>query len=439
MAVQQLTSTEVSEAQRVYITQVYNAYQNNTDMWSWVSSLPADKVNKKGLQVPVEVRPNASLGYVTGDGDALPTAQAPSFDAFTVSYVGMQAGSNETYAAVLNNNKETSEDILRRVTESDARQFASYLNSYVSFGNGTQALATTSDVETGATVPVNGTSDSIGNSALVIDGYYEIWDAAGTTQRTTTNAGPHQLVSKTTANATFDNLPTDVIATDIIVPAGTTTDASYGLYGLPVLIESTGAYFDISNRTTIGGLVSYEKTSAGTVTAGMLAETYASIQQRGGYFGKDKLIDMLHLVMNTGNWNMYLGLTYSSGAIVGGVHQLNHRGSERPAIDVGGAMVNFTWFGAPIKIGSMIRGDEIYYICPNEIRRAVLKNVGDVTNLPAGDWLQGVDSNGNYTNNRLKWRDFFGQVYAPQPYKMGKISGITLSSPTQKATSILTA
>lgn len=447
MAAQTLSAAELSNAQRVYLTKIYQSYQNETDVWSWIDEMPRDKVNYKGLQVPFEVSPNPSLAAGTGNGDVFATAQASNYDNFVVTYTNLNAGTNETYAALLNNNMETSEDVFLYQTKSDARQFASFLNDYVSRGDGTLALATLSANYVGGTptlAPCNGTTDSIGPSQLIIGGYYKFYDATGATQRTgTVGAGAIQLASKTAANAVFaTNIPSDVVTGDIIVPENSTTDASYGLYGLPIIIDSSGTYFGKS-RTTYNGLASFEKAASGAFTAGMLAETYASIVQRGGYFtgtGASDLDKSLWMLMNTGNWNAYYALSLSSGAVVGSPHTFRHTASERPGMDLGMDSVNFTWFGAPIKLGNALRGDEIYFLNPKKLRRAILKDVGDIASpMPAANYLQAINSSGNYLQAMLKYRDFFGQVYAPTPFEMGKISGITLTNPVQKATMVLSA
>lgn len=441
MAAQQWTSTEQSNAQRVILTKVYELYQNKTDLLGWMDALPGDQINKKGLQVPIELSPNPSLAIGTGDGDVFATAQAPNLDNFIVSYVNLNAGTNETYAAMLNNNIETSEDMFRFVMESDAKQFASFLNSYVSRGDGTAALATVSANYSGGTPTVatcNGSTDSIGVSQLVTGGYYLFFDATGATQRTgTVGSGALQLASKSTTAATFSsNIPSDVVSTDIIVPQIRTTDATSAPVGLPYIIDSAGTYFGKS-RSSYPGLQSFEKAMGGSLTAGALSETYFSVVQRGGYFGGDgttNLDDQVWMIVNTGNLNNYYSMTLNSGAVVSSPHVFRHTGEDRPGMDLGMKSVNFTWFGAPIKVANSVRGDEWYFFNRKHVRKAILKPVGGIVNgMPAADWLQALDSDGNYLQARLKYRDWFGQFYSPQPFLLGKISGITLVSPTQKA------
>jgi hypothetical protein len=142
--------------------------------------------------------------------------------------------------------------------------------------------------------------------------------------------------------------------------------------------------------------------------------------------------------MNQGNANMYYNLSLNSGSVVGGPMQLNHVGSQRPSTDIGlQTLTNMTWFGAPIKVGNNVRGDEIYFINPSLIEKLIFKDVGSIINgMPASDFLQDVDGSGDYLNARLKYNDFWGALYSPEPFKLGKISGITLTAPTQKAVNV---
>ena len=336
--------------------------------------------------------------------------------------------------------------MLDREIQESAQQFASFLNSYVSRGDSTMALATISANYSGGTPTIatcDGSTDSIGTTQLATGGYYLFYNAAGTTQRTgTVGASAIQLSSRTGTACTFaTDIPSDVVATDIIVPQiGGSTDASTGLYGLPIIDDSAGTYFGKA-RATYGGLASYEKTSAGTLTAGMMNETYWAIVQRGGYFtgaGASNLDDKLWTVMNSGNAQNYQSLSLNSGALVSSPQTFMHT-KDRPANDIGFATHDMTWYGSPLWIANSVRGDEIYYLGKDSLRRAILKDVGDVDGrFPAGDYLQNMNGDGAYLQARVKVLDFFGQVYAPEPFKIGKISGLTLVAPTQKAVMVTT-
>ena len=444
MAQQILSPAEVSNAQVNTLTKVYELYQNRADVWGWIDKMPADQVNYLGIKVPIEISPNPSLSYGTGNNDALATPQASNFDNYIVNYVNLNVGTLESYAGYLNRNASTSEDMVKFQEASSAKQFASFLNHYVSRGNGTAALATISANYSGGTPTIatcNGSTDSIGTTQLVTGGYYLFYDATGATQRTgTVGASAIQLSSKTVTACTFaSNIPSDVVDTDIIVPQlGGSTDASAGLYGLPIIDDSAGTYYGKA-RASYPGLSSYEKTSAGTLTAGMLHETYMSIVQRGGWFtgdGTTSLADQLYLVCNTGNKAAYYALSLNSGALVSGPQFFMH-GKENPKNDIGYSSFESTWFGAPIKVGNDIRGDEIYFLGKKSLRRAILKEVGNIASgFPASDYLQSVNGSGEWLAGRIGYQDFWGNVYAPQPFSIGKISGLTLTAPSQKSTMV---
>ena len=442
MAQQTFNSSEVTNAQVQELTKVYKLYQNETDLWNWAKAWPKEKVNASGTKVPIQLSANPSLSYGTGNNDAYATAQASNYDNFNVTYVQLNQGLIETVAGVLNSNANTSEDMVRYEQRTSAQQFANFLNCYISRGDSTMALATASANYSGGSPTVitcNGTTDSIGTSQ-VVTGMYGYWyDATGATQRTgAVGSGVLQVASKSTTALTFtSNVPSDIVATDIFVPQiGGNTDASAGMYGLPIIVDSSGTYYGKS-RSSYNGLASYEKTSAGTLTAGMLYETYMAVVQRGGWFkgdGGTNLDASLYMVMNTGNQATYYGLSLNAGALTSSPQTFMHTGT-RPANDIGMQGVDITWFGCPIKIGNDIRGDEIYFLGREELRTAILKDVGQVDpRFPAGNSLQSISSAGAYQQARINYMDFFGNVFAPQPYRLGKISGITLNTITQKAT-----
>lgn len=447
MPLSALTGAEVGNAQVQYVRKIAKAYANNTDVYSWFGEAPKDMVNYSGLKQPFEVSPNPSFGSGFANGGAYSTPGSSNLDNFNVYYTFLNQGTSIGYAADLNKNANTSEDTTLYSIASSLKQFYSFLNSYASNANGTLGLATVSANYAGGTPTIatcNGTSDSLGCTQLVTGGKYLFYNAAGTTQRTgTVGANPIVLASKTGSVATFaSNIPSDVVATDIIVPeVSDATDAAAGIYGLPIIFGNTGTYYGKA-RSSYDGLCSYVKSMGGALTAAALYETYASVAQRGGWINREgntgELADQLTLIMNLGNLSAYYGLSLNSGAVVSSPWQLNSVGSSKPNLDIGGANPSrVTWFGAPIKLGTSVMGSEIYFAGRNDIRRAILKDVGEAPrSWPSADWLQGFSSS-NYATSKVKFTDFFGNFYSPNPFRIGKISGITLSAPTQKSTNVV--
>lgn len=439
------TSSEQQNAQRTFLHETAVNYQNEADVIQMAQDWTETPINDIGIKVPLELSPNPSLKIVDLDGGSTPEIGARNLDNMTVNYGQLMQGAGVTYEALLNNNKETAGDQEARRMESDAKQFVKFLNDFVSRGDGTMALATasanydSSTATTKRTFVANGSTDTIGPSQVVVGGWYQIWDSAGTTQRVSNDtestgfhvASSYQVDSKTAANIVFTSgtvLPDDYVSTDILVPVTGTTNAATGfIAGLPYIIDSGGTYFG-KTRSSVTGLQAYENALSGALTAGELVETYMGISQRGGYgFGMGtELVDQLWLVMGITQKQNYYGLSLSSGAVVGGIHQFNHDPNGKPKYDIGMRNFDFSWFGAPIKTCNSVRGDEIYFLNPKYLKKAILKNYGEAAH-GFGEGRQLVDTNGVPILTKASYRDFIGQFFSPTPHRLGKISGITVT------------
>ncbi|TXH51767.1 MAG: hypothetical protein E6Q97_17590 [Desulfurellales bacterium] len=433
--------SEQNNAARVYLEETVKNYQNEADIWSMASDWTDTPINNLGTQVPLELSPNPSLSVVDLNGGATPTIGARNLDKMTINYGQLMQGRGFTYEALLNNNKETAEDEVMASIESDVKQFMAFLNAYVSRGDGTAGLATISSnygTPDNNSARCNGTYDSIGVSQLVVNGYYKFYDATGATQRTgTVGSGAIQMTSKDASDANFgSDIPSDVVATDIIVPEIGTTNAATGfIAGLPYIIDSAGTYFGKA-RATFTGLQAYENALSGALTAGSLMSTYEGITQRGGYF-KEKLEDSLWILLNVSMHQTYYNLALSSGAAIGGLRTIQDTGNN-PGLDLGYKNFEFTWFNAPMKKCNMLRGDEIYFCNPKYFKKAVLKDVGGLAKgiQPEGGVML-VNSDGVPILTKANYHDFVGQFFSPTPHKLGKISAIQYSGViTQKAAQV---
>jgi len=445
------TSAEQQNAQREYLTETAVQYQNEADVYGMVDDAPSEMINAKGLKQPIETSANPSQSIPNLDGGTTPTVGSRNLDYFQVTYAPLMQGSGDTYEAILNNNKETAEDELMRNIKSDLKQQVWNINNYFSRGNGTAALATASadydgtNATTKRTLVANGTTDTIGGSQVTVGGWYTIWDSTGTTQRVagaTPSTGVFQLSSKTTANLVFvsgTELPTDYVTGDIVCPEIGTTNATTAIYGFPQIINNTGTYFS-RDRTVAPytGLQSYVLGSAGSLTAGMFSTAYFSVQQRGGYFPATlggELIDSLAIVLGVTQKANYYNLALSSGAVVGSPQVFRHTESERPQMDLGMKNFEFTWFNAPMKTCNSVRGDEIYFLNKKYLRKAVLKQIGELPgSMPQSGWIWMVNADGVPLLARASYHDWIGQFYSPEPFKLGKIAGITITNlPAQKS------
>lgn len=442
--------TQEKNAQREYLTDTATEYQNESDLYSLVQDAPAEMINAKGLKQPIELSANPSQSVPNLDGGPTPTIGSRVVDYFQVTYAPLMQGSGDTYETVLNNNKETAEDELMLNIKSDLKQQIWNINNFVSRGNGTAGLATASagflntNATTQRTFVANGTLDSIGPSQVTNGGWYTVWSSDGLTQRlasATPADGNFQLASKTSANCVFVSgtvLPSDYVTGDILCPQIGTTDATTAIKGLPYIDDNANVYFG-RDRTAAPYTVlqSYTLTSAGSLTAGMLATTYFSIQQRGGYFPASidgELADKLWIIMGTTQKSNYYNLSLASGAVVSSPNYFVHQGSERPDMNLGMKSFEFTWFQAPIKTCNSVQGSEIYYFNPKYLKRAILKNIGELPGtMPQSGSIWLVNSSGVPILTRASYHDWIGQIYSDAPFKLGKISGLTISGlPTQK-------
>lgn len=440
------TSTIEQQAQREYITETAVQYQNESDLYSCLEDAPAEMINAKGLKQPLETSPNPSMSVPNIDGGATPTIGTRQLSHIQITYAPLMQGSGETYEAVLNNNKETAEDELMRNIKSDTQQQVWELNNYVSRGNGTAALATTSAAYSGGSptvAVVNGSSDSIGASQVQVGQWCTLWDSTGATPRVATNAGPFQVLSRSATSITFTgSLATDYTTGDIICPEIGTADATTSIKGFPYIIDNANTYFGAA-RGSATYLQSYCLTSAGSLTAAMLVNTYFNIQQRGGYFpaavgGGVELADMLQVVMNVTQKAAYYALSLSSGAVVGSPNYFTHQGTDRPEMNVGMRNFEFTWFQAPIKTCNSTQGSEIYFFNPKYLRRAVLKNIGSLPGtMPQSGNIWLVNSSGVPVLTRARYQDFIGQIYSQAPFKLGAIKGLTISGLPQQRSSMI--
>lgn len=426
-----LTSALVSKAQREYIAGIFKIYQNKADFLKLVEEKFEEvPTNYRGRIISLETIPNPSLASGNIDGGDLATPSNETLENLTITYQWLNSGLEHSYGAMLNANKETVADPVKRSVKSSANQFSQWLNYYVSNGDGTTRLATTSAAYSGGTPTVltcNGTTDSIGCSQLVKGQKVLVYDPTGTTQRVgTVGASAITIASKTGTTVTgTTNWPSDTASGDIIVPEGTNTT---GIKGVPYIVKDTGAYFN-GSRSSTEQLKSTVIPVGGALTAAYLLRGYAQTVQRAG---RDEAEGngWLTLACALTQWAAYFNLTTASP----NMHYFAHT-SEAPQIDVGGRSMNFTWFGAPIRRFFQFPGNKMFYLDLKAFELAVLKKPGQLLNMPAGDWIQAINgTTSNYKAARQMWMDAALDMYSPTPHVLGVLDTLDMTNlPMQKS------
>lgn len=420
-------SVQVSKAQRVYIEGIFDAYAKTQSFLKYIQAESEDvPTNYLGRQVTIETVPNPSLAFGNLDGGDLATPSNPTLDNLLVTYQWMNSGFEETYGAILNNNKETVDDPFQKAVKSSAKQFAQWMEYYVSAGDGTTQLAIASAAYNAGTPTIftaNGATDSFGATRVVVGQRGFIYDPTGTTQRTgTVGAGVLTIASRTKTEITFTtNAPSDFIIGDIFVPEGGNT---VGIKGVPYLVNNTGNYFNKS-RTAVPQLQSQIIVAGGALSAALLLR----LEALTSFVSEDDIEDgNATMCCALAQWYAYMGLITPLS--------FQHIESGRPMADIGAKTLAITWFGRPIKSYKWLRSDSLYRLKMEGFKMATLKKVGQLDpRLPAGggEWMQKLSTTaGNYAAARQRWMDFAGDLYHRQPFLLGALTSLAMPVGKQK-------
>jgi len=418
-----LAATVLTELQRKYLADCVMSYQREADLLPLVEKM-SEKVqtNYNGRQQPIQTSPNASFGFGNPNGGDLVTPSAGSYTSILIPYVWANIGVQINYENLMNEGREMAVASQQaRELKDVAHQMTKWMNRYYSAGNGTAAIATVSANYSGGTPTIatcNGSTDTIGCSFVEVGQRVLVYDATGATQRTgTVGAGAITIASKTgTALTGSSNFPSDMVATDIIVPEQVVSAAT-GWAGLPYIISASGTYFGKS-RTTYPTLQSTVVNLSGALTAASLFKTWSLVFQKNG---KSPSFEMCtNITMN----QAYYELT---APVSGGNHYFVHTGDSRPQMDVGGSDFDFTWFGTRIRRLLDAPGKSIFFVNWDVMKIANLKDLGELKDLPAGGWLNAINTTGGYTASKQTWRDVARQNFSPEPFRLGVLDNITVT------------
>jgi hypothetical protein len=228
--------------------------------WSRCQDTPSKTVNLRGEKWKVRTLYNESESGASFDGPAVATGSASQFQNLYVPYRTISTTGLISQEALDNDDGKSMYHPL--VEEMNSTKLLAFkkLQRHCLMGDGTGRIAVTTDVETGSTVTcAPGTSFGNKGVQFVKPGkVVQIYDATGATKRTGGGAdkltvSTSTLPNRSTGVITFTTAaPTDVVATDIIVPEGM---AARGVNGLPYWVANSGSLFELS-RATYPGLSS---------------------------------------------------------------------------------------------------------------------------------------------------------------------------------------
>lgn len=207
-----------------------------------------ERTNELGRRIPIRVTPNASYGSIT-EGGQLPLPGTPEIVQLRIFYLN-QFMTGEINRSVLD--QKTESDLIRFMRtpmEDDERTFMHIQNLWM-HGTGSGALGVATAVTTGASGTVTfggdyGAENIIKGSRLVF------YSSAGVAHNQSGAVAVSTVVSIAGDVVTFDNVPTDVVATDTAHYFGSFGLAPHGI-GFHVSEASSTDYLGVNTGTYPG-------------------------------------------------------------------------------------------------------------------------------------------------------------------------------------------
>lgn len=207
-----------------------------------------ERTNELGRRIPIRVVPNASYGSLT-EGGQLPLAGTPEIVQLRIYYLN-QFMMGEINRAVLD--QETESDLLRFARtpmEDDQKTFRHIQNLWM-HGTGSGALGVVSAVTTGAGGTVTYGGD-YGAENMIKGARQVFYSSAGAAHNQSGAVAVSTITGIAGDVVTYDNVPTDVVATDTAHYYG-----SYGLapHGIAYHVSETGStdYLGVNTNTYSG-------------------------------------------------------------------------------------------------------------------------------------------------------------------------------------------
>jgi hypothetical protein len=399
-----------TSALRELLRQAVERMQANPDLLvNWARG-KAEEINKRGFSVTLDYDRNASIGYPTPQSGAFVTPDSTTFDKLTCNYQYMQTGARVGYeshlqsaGALVSAKAEAMNKIAKAITE--------WEEFYLCQGDGTQKIATVSAGVASATQTMSGATDGIGAYFLRVGQKVRIYDSTGVTLR-----GTRTISSKTSNNVVVFDSSVTTTTGDIVVPEGTVAPTS-AVKGLPYIYATTGSYFNL-NKTTNPNLKPIADTVSAALSATKILYNYKALQLRNGK--NPNTIIALPPAQQAYYYTLFKGVSTD-------ISRANYNAASRPQGDLGLASMEYTWFGMPMKEFNNLLPSVFYFLPVDKLCKAELKGRGAV-DLPAGDWIQAVDSSGaGYIMAVDKYHDNAIEYFTAAPHQFGGLTNLTWS------------
>jgi hypothetical protein len=282
----------------VWESQIQETDEFSDSFWSRLSDAPEGDSNTVGRKVKVRTSYNESeswapfssaQGYAQGGESGFTTFLIPYRTVSVQGLIDQEAIDNDSGAAHYH----------PVVDEMAATMMNGYkkLNRHCLMGDGLATIGVTTTSYSGGgnilkciALPTSGTFGYKGSQFVKPGQKVQIYDATGATLRNGTIGGEGILTVDTNVKSTglitmTTNMPSDMIATDIIVPE---RSAGRGVNGVNYWVASTGSLFTLS-RSTYPGLVS---TLTSGASGSLIVAVESMFSQMAHYIEEDMALGL---------------------------------------------------------------------------------------------------------------------------------------------------
>lgn len=259
--------------------------------------MPAEKSNTLGRKVKVRTGYNESESWANFDGAGYAQGGNSTFQNFYVPYRTVSTKGLITKEAIDNDDEKSKYHPAVEEVNATLMTGMKKIERACLMGNGTAAIAAVTTNYSGGspTVIVCAPGTTFGNKGsqfVKIGKKVNIYDATGATLRNGTIGGEGILTIATNTKSTgsmtaTSNAPSDMVATDIVVPE---RSGGRGINGIPYWVSNTGSIFELS-RSTYPGL---QSTYVSGASGGLLVNIEKMFAEMAHYVAEDTALDGGH-------------------------------------------------------------------------------------------------------------------------------------------------
>lgn len=300
-------------------------------------------------------------------------------------------------------------NLLSGTTKRMAQSFKKEINQQCyQLGDGAKGIV--SAVVTGAAGTATMNGDARGARQILVGARMNFYTAAGVAHVTGAAVSTVTAVNVATGVVTFDSVPTDAVAPDIL-----TYEGSYGrdIHGLSYHVDdATGTYQGLTNARTLYPSLRATVTDASsgalsvTLIDTLLTKMEIVSSSEGG--------GQMYMISHPAQQQAYRALGYSLTR--------NVSASGNSKLDLG--FPNVAHNGIPWKTDVDCPRDRLYFITPGGLQRFVVREAGLLNR--GGQTLFMKPGTGVHADVMNFYFSFKGDIGSPMPNSLALIKGLTV-------------